>query len=318
VATAAVSPRHWRDALGKPERFADWAVLFEQELLEDSAATVLARWLPRLLPGLSASAAHGVIRVGHASRALTRADTSVRRSELAAALGYWAAAWHRLPASDQPARPPTTAADALSRVPRIAKTRPPAASIDGAFLALEDCPEFGPVIHDLDVERPLDATLGELTEAFARVFLTHANDRLGAIVFTHGITAAAALRALAPHLAEDDARDAVRFAWQTGAALVATFATAEPGDPVAGPALPARAALIDAAIACGDDHAIKLTEACLAEHALAPAPVFLAAAERGVRLLADSPINAPPPAPWTATARASPRGVGRRSGWGGP
>ena len=36
--------------------------------------------------------------------------------------------------------------------------------------------------------------------------------------------------------------------------------------------------LIDSAVATGDEHAIKFTEACLREHALNPKPVYLAAA----------------------------------------
>ena len=36
--------------------------------------------------------------------------------------------------------------------------------------------------------------------------------------------------------------------------------------------------LIERAIACGDEHAIKFTEVCLREHALNPDPAFLAAA----------------------------------------
>jgi hypothetical protein len=35
--------------------------------------------------------------------------------------------------------------------------------------------------------------------------------------------------------------------------------------------------LIDRAVASGDEHAIKFTEACLREHALSPQPVFLTA-----------------------------------------
>lgn len=283
--SAPVDARRWRDALGKPERWADWTALFERELAAAPLADVLARWVPRLAPGLAAAAAHGVIRAGHAARALARGDTDLRRRELAAGLGYWAATWQRLPASDRPLRAPVRPLEALARVPRIVASRPPSASIVEAFLALEDCPEFALVAHDLDLEGPLDAAIGALGEAFARVFLANARDRLGAIVFTHGVTGVAALRALAAYLPEEEARRALRFAWQTGAALVATFASAEPvAAPVTAPGL-APAALIDAAVRCGDDHAIKLTEACLAEHARNPSPVFLAAARQGVERL---------------------------------
>ncbi len=43
--------------------------------------------------------------------------------------------------------------------------------------------------------------------------------------------------------------------------------------------------LIDRAIACGDEHAIKFTEVCLREHALNPDPAFLAAAAHATQML---------------------------------
>ncbi len=44
-------------------------------------------------------------------------------------------------------------------------------------------------------------------------------------------------------------------------------------------------ALIDRAVATGDEHAIKLTEACLRLHAESPDPLMLHAAARGCELL---------------------------------
>ena len=38
-------------------------------------------------------------------------------------------------------------------------------------------------------------------------------------------------------------------------------------------------ALVDRAIAHGDEHVIKFTEACLHRHALGPSPVYFAAAD---------------------------------------
>ncbi|GGN46656.1 hypothetical protein FHR83_008507 [Actinoplanes campanulatus] len=60
----------WRDALGDPTRTGDWLNFFEREITMDPWPDVLARWWPRLLPGIAAGATHGVIRVGHAVRAL--------------------------------------------------------------------------------------------------------------------------------------------------------------------------------------------------------------------------------------------------------
>jgi hypothetical protein len=43
--------------------------------------------------------------------------------------------------------------------------------------------------------------------------------------------------------------------------------------------------LVGRAVAAGDEHAIKFTEVCLREHAISPAPVFLAAAADACRRL---------------------------------
>jgi hypothetical protein len=83
----------------------------------------------------------------------------------------------------------------------------------------------------------------------------------------------------------DVARTATRYVWQASCALYAAFGSAPPA---AGP-IPAPDAspetLADMAIAHGDDHAIKFTEACVREHALAPSPAYLEAARRAIDLL---------------------------------
>jgi hypothetical protein len=62
----------WREALGDPRRVADWTVYFRRELAGQPWRQTLNTWWPRLLPGVVAAATHGVIRVGHAVRALTQ------------------------------------------------------------------------------------------------------------------------------------------------------------------------------------------------------------------------------------------------------
>ncbi|MEU2619729.1 hypothetical protein ABZ642_16625 [Streptomyces sp. NPDC007157] len=83
----------WRQALGDFGRVADWTALFERELAESQWTDVLARWWPRLLPGMSGVLTHGVIRTAHAVRAVVTAgpDHRMQLAELAQGLGYWAA-----------------------------------------------------------------------------------------------------------------------------------------------------------------------------------------------------------------------------------
>ena len=88
---------------------------------------------------------------------------------------------------------------------------------------------------------------------------------------------------LLPHLSEGTARLGARYAWQACAAIHSR--SHYPHEVATTIALPTRDDLIDCAVACGDEHAIKFTEACLREHALNPKPVYLAAALHAVRLL---------------------------------
>jgi hypothetical protein len=97
----------WRGALGDIARLPEWIGHFQIAIDEDGWAQVVKVWVPRLLPGLSTRLFHGAIRVGHAVRALTHADTPSRRDEVARALGYWAARY----APGQPISGPAVAND---------------------------------------------------------------------------------------------------------------------------------------------------------------------------------------------------------------
>ena len=88
-----------------------------------------------------------------------------------------------------------------------------------------------------------------------------------------------------PHLDAPSARELIRYGWQAGAALYASFGSAPPAAGESDEPSPEREALVAAAVANGDDHAIKLTEACLREHALEPDPVYLRAARHALGAL---------------------------------
>jgi hypothetical protein len=91
------------------------------------------------------------------------------------------------------------------------------------------------------------------------------------------------VRLLLPHLDAAGRAAVLRYAWQGAAALHAGFSGRAPS--ARAPAAPDMADLVDRAVATGDEHAIKFTEACLREHAVRARPVYLAAAGAAVRLL---------------------------------
>jgi hypothetical protein len=80
--TRRVSGENWPEALGQLDRVADWKAYFRAQLSQDPWPDVLARWWPRLLPGVAAAATHGVIRTSHAARSLAAAGAAARASDL--------------------------------------------------------------------------------------------------------------------------------------------------------------------------------------------------------------------------------------------
>src|SRR5262249_61361326 len=119
------------------------------------------------------------------------------------------------------------------------------------------------------------------TATFAGVYLRHGT-RHDAIAFVHAITGPSALRRLAPHIRPETALAAFPYAWQAAAGIYAAYA--RPDDPPAAAAEPrlSPSHLARRAADNGDDHAIKLTEALLVEHAVRPDPAYLAAAQDAV------------------------------------
>jgi hypothetical protein len=269
----------WHSALGERDRFADWTEFFAQELQRAPWPEVLDCWVARLAPGFSAAATHGVIRVGHAARSLSVTETGWRIRELGDALASWAATYRQLPSSGSAADRLLAPHQAIGQVPIIPPCRRRSlGNITASLTMLDDFPEFAPVIGTLDVHRDVDVLLAELTEIFARLYLANARDALTTIVFIHGVTSLAALGGIIPHVGETTARSTLRYAWQSGCALYACF-----GSAAIAAEMPSSTEdgerLTDRAVANGDEHVIKFTEACLRRHSLAPSPAYCTAVD---------------------------------------
>jgi hypothetical protein len=276
----------WRGALGQLHRFRDWSELFARELDGAPWQAVLDTWMSNLAPGLCASALHGIIRLGHAVRSLAAGETAPRQRELADALASWAYAYQVLPSAPDAGGRRLRAADAIRHVPLVpADERRFAGTIVSSLVALDDFAPFAPVIALLDVDRDPRLVVAEIGEVFARVYLANAHDFLTTIVFVHGVTSVAALGHVVPHVSAETARTALRYAWQASCALYAAFGSIAVPDADIEPPKEDASTLIDLAVACGDEHAIKLTEACLSLHAQRPHPAYLAAARHAVRVL---------------------------------
>jgi hypothetical protein len=80
----------WEAALGDYRRLPEWMGFFDERIGVDGWPSVVADWVPRLMPGLVGALFHGVIRTAHAVRAISIVETPSRRAELARALAHWA------------------------------------------------------------------------------------------------------------------------------------------------------------------------------------------------------------------------------------
>jgi hypothetical protein len=288
-AKTALPPSAWQSALGKEDRLGDLRRLLGVELTEQGAEALLARWLPRLLPGYISAAMHGVIRTAHAARSLRQQETPERATEVADALAYWASAYQALPRGAQSSTVPLPLDRALSELPLL----PPGRRRAGGNISASLAPLFAFQEFELHAERlhvsDPDVFLSQLTEAFARIYLENAHDGFSTIVFIHAVTGPAALRLLLPYLSAEDARAAAWQAWQAAAALYSTFGVARPGAKL--PPSEPWEVLIERAILGRDEHAIKFVEACRREARHAeplgmPTDAYAAAATRAVAVLA--------------------------------
>jgi hypothetical protein len=266
----------WRTRLGQRESFSAWSRLFAAELGDAPWRSVLDRWALRLAPGYSAAATHGAIRVGHAVRALAESETRVRLRELADALASWAASYAELPEAPAAGGALLGPRAALLALPVVPPEQRPPGNITKSLNALVDVPGFAPAINAVDLAGPLDARVAELADLFARVYLANAATNFTFIVFVHSVTAVHALGNIAPYVGEATARSLARYAWQAGCGLYVAFGGAGITD-----AIDARdddnRLLVDQAVANGDEHIVKFTEACLARHKIAPSPPYVAA-----------------------------------------
>ncbi|XMN07517.1 hypothetical protein ACK8N7_16425 [Streptomyces griseobrunneus] len=265
----------WRSALGDFSRVADWTALFERELALAPWPEVLARWWPRLLPGMSGVLTHGVIRTAHAVRAISRSgeENLAYRQELAQGLGYWAARYashtHGIRPGDE--YPSTGEGD---EYPRTGDDDRDSRTGDG-----EQDPRTGdgggdPLTGDTDrAAAALDGLVAEYAGIYASAPQRHP------VPLIHSITAPAAVRLVVEHLPAAQRRPSYLVARDVSASMLDWFSTTPlTPRPVGFGGVPDLGEVFATAVAIGDEHAIKLAEVAVRHQALAPDPRLAAAA----------------------------------------
>jgi hypothetical protein len=287
-----IAPEARADALGDASRLPDWVATYDRELSRRAWPELLVEEVDRLLPGLFASACHGLLRVAHGVRAIEDEDTPVRRRELAFGLALWAGRYQELPGT--PSARPRADRDAASClaaiVPVAAERRRPGFFFESVGV-LDGDAGFVSVVESFDpAERDVSTLVHEIACSAARLYLANPEQR---VAYVHCVTAPASLRLFAHLLPASLARRAVGYALQAALALHAVSSGPSPGGLAEASALAPdvrRLARDEAEIryraACSiDEHAVKMAEACLRENAQRPDPFLcLAAADAAIHL----------------------------------
>ena len=283
----------WAEYLGDPTRLGDWTVFFGERLQEAAWQDVLTLWWPRLLPGSIAASTHGLIRTGHAVRALLEEQTEPRLRELSAALGYWAARWQPLPlgaraAQEHPGeaspdgaaprdgspppsvRPRTSAewAGMLSAAPRL--------ELSGGARArlrqLDTSPEWAAFLKNTKPSPSLAAgvpgAIDGLVDAAVGAYADNA--RGNPVMLVHAATAPRAAGLCLLALPRSLWPVTLQWAWQTSAAITAMYPAphATAGSLGQG-GTDERDSHVDVSATAetvgrhGDEHVIKFTEVAL-------------------------------------------------------
>src|SRR5215469_13260305 len=286
----------WQDALGDPRRIADWTVYFVREVTERPWRQVLETWWLRLLPGVAAAATHGVIRVGHAVRALAQdGEDADHLTELAHGLAYWAARWQPVPGTPTAEPPPVTAAagggpgaaDALAVVPRIANQ---SGGIGDRLARLAELPGWPAALAAPQFPTSAEALqpwLASLVDAAVLRYLAYGHGE--GIMLVHSATAPNAVLRTLPMLDKQLWAPSVAASWAAAAALTAIYAPADAAAraELPGPPTGAQAAeeTFARAVEHGDEHVIKFADTATDVYARTGNSDALAAAIRATRLI---------------------------------
>jgi hypothetical protein len=215
-----------------------------------------------LLPGAVASATHGLIRTGHAVRALRATVTGPRIEELAHALGYWAARWQPVPGPGHP-RGPLPVDRALDAGPVVGAT----GGIRTRLAALPDTPGWPAARDALAPPASVDAVpaaLDALTDAAVSRYLhwAHGNP----VMLVHAATAPRAAALVLPTLPRSYWLPTYTTAWTVSAAITAAYRPLHESaeHPAARP--DPTGAVTEAAIGNHDEHVLKFTEVAVESH----------------------------------------------------
>jgi hypothetical protein len=201
-----VTRETWREFFGRREYEGDYRAFFAAEVARLGAGAAAREYLPTLFTGFSASALHAFMRMAYATMTDSDAETAV-------ALGYWAATY--LPLGASQGRPPSTddPAEVLAYMygpPTFRHVETERDLLWHFMRAVSQKPEFAPVIDMLAIGPD---THDRIANTSLAVYAA-----TGDFAALHAVTGTHWLRLMAPRT--PDAAAPMRYFWQAIASLV--------------------------------------------------------------------------------------------------
>jgi hypothetical protein len=271
-----ITRRTWRESLGQREREGDYRAFFAGEVARLGATPAVVHYLPELMPGMAASALHAFMRMAYATMTGSDEETGV-------ALGYWAATYlplgasqGRAPMTDDPAK-----VLAFMYGPSTFRSVETERDLLWHFMrAIALKPEFAPVVDLLSIGP-------ETHDQVARCSLALYSATLDFCAL-HAVTGTHWLRLIAPRT--PDRAAPLRYFWQAIASLVPKIGF--PNLPDAGQLevwrrmpLPDWREIFREAIAHDDEHDLSLTFSAGEEFKRYGDPLYQYAAAKRLNLI---------------------------------
>jgi hypothetical protein len=248
----------WTGCLGRPSAWPIYLDLFEQWLGHESVADVLPQVLPALMPGVAASAFHGLIRTAAGVQA-------GHAGEVAQGLAHWAA-WHQPLGPMPPSASRTASADAAPVDPALLLRRLHAGTSRAGLISqrMQAAAADGRV-SGVAARLAIDAGTPErLARAAAFAYAESGN-----FTALHLVTGTHAMGVLVRFVDDGEEADGGttqattwRWYWQAYAHGVVAAQLRPAAAPLTLFEWPE---LIDTALSAPDEHLVKLVDACREE-----------------------------------------------------
>jgi hypothetical protein len=250
-AVAPISRENWTNALGDRAREKDYRTFFEGEVRRIGIDAAIQSYLPTLIPGIGASALHGMMRTAYG---VMRMDPS----EVGTALGYWSATYLTMPRATGAAPVTDDPGQVLASACELSCLREVEPETDLLWHNIRAAGEkesFAPVVDWLAIGPDTGRRLAETSLALFAATMDFSS--------LHALTGSHWIRMIGPHLAEADRPSLQRYFWQIIASLVPkigfpSLPSAEQLDMWRHLPAPGWPEIADAAIQSDDEHDISL------------------------------------------------------------